>query len=755
MRRVRSLFLLAIAAIAVYLGLTYRERLEHLRRRSPQPPKALPRDVNATASDWHWEKSAGAGPNVSVRARNFRQIKEPNRFELEKVELKIYHKDGKSYDHILCDRAVFDLTEAYLFSEGEADITMGVPEGEEPLPGKLIRIRSSGIRFDSRTGKAETDREASFAFERGEGKAVGASYDPSTRDLHLRSRAELIWKDAGPDPRPMIVESDQVLYKETESKVYLSPWSRFRRGNTKLEGKTATVFLDKSGIRQVEAASAQGADQFTGRSMEYAADRLNLYFSPISEVERIEGKGNARLVAVSEQAVTTTTTDRVDLEFEAATGGSQLQRVLAQGKTVIESKPNQRADRLTPETRILRSEIVSLKMTPGGRELETMETEMPSVLEFLPNRPGQKRRRVDGNRFLVVYGPENRLDSFRATSVATKTENEPKQGKPVPHSLTWSKEMLARFAQKTGDMERLEQWGDFRYEEGERRARSGRATLDNATGRIHLRENARVWDPQGSTNADTIEMQQNTSDFFAEGSVASSRLPDRKGAGTAMLSREEPLQARAQRMSTSAGQSVILYEGSAVLWQGSSRVQADRIEIDRGARTLRANGRVISQLLDQRKNEPKKAASKQTSPLFTLIHAPAMVYTDRDRTAHYSGGSMLRRGDLEVRAREIRALLKEQSGEGKEDESSLDRALADGGVVILESSNGRTRRGVSEHAEYYLDEGKVILEGGQPVLQDTLRGATRGRQLIYYSSDDRLLVNGVPAQPAVSTIRRK
>lgn len=751
MRRVRSLFLIAIAGIAAYLGVTYRERLEELRRRAPPAPKALPLDVDATASDWHWERSAGDGPKVTVRAGGFRQIKEPNRFELDKVELKIYHKDGKSYDHVLSDRAVFDLTEAYLYSEGEADITMGVPEGEQPPPGKLIRIRASGIRFDSRTGKAETDRAAFFDFERGQGRAVGASYDPSTRDLHLRSQAEIVWKDSGPNPRPMKVESEQVLYKETESKIYLSPWSRFRRGNTRLNGAAATVFLDKNGIRQVDAASALGSDQFTGRSIEYAAETLKLFFSEKSEIERIEGRGGARLVATSEYALTTTTTEQVDMEFEDAGGDSLLRRVHARGKTMIESKPIVRQDRLTPETRTLRSDVVTLKMTPDGRELETMETATPGVLEFIPNRPGQKRRRVDGDRFLVNYGPQNRLDTFRASAVVTRTENEPVKGKPVPPALTWSKELSARFAEKTGDLERLDQWGDFRYEEGERRARSGRAALDNNSGRIILRENARVWDPQGSTSADRIEMQQNTSDFFAEGNVTSSRLPDAKAASTSMLSSEEPLQARAHRMTTTGGQSLIVYEGAAVLWQGSSRLQADRIEIDRGNHALRAEGKVVSQLLDQR----KPTAGKAAAPLFTLIHAPEMTYTDSDRMAHYRGGSTLRRGEMEVKAREIRAFLKEESGKRTEGESSLDRALADGGVVILQSSKGRTRRGSSEHAEYYLDEGKVVLEGGQPVLEDSLRGATRGRQLIYYSTDDRLLVNGVPAQPAVSRIRRK
>jgi len=41
------------------------------------------------------------------------------------------------------------------------------------------------------------------------------------------------------------------------------------------------------------------------------------------------------------------------------------------------------------------------------------------------------------------------------------------------------------------------------------------------------------------------------------------------------------------------------------------------------------------------------------------------------------------------------------------------------------------------------------------LLNDSLRGNTRGAELTYYSNDDRLLVNGSSAKPAISHIRKK
>jgi lipopolysaccharide export system protein LptA len=192
----------------------------------------------------------------------------------------------------------------------------------------------------------------------------------------------------------------------------------------------------------------------------------------------------------------------------------------------------------------------------------------------------------------------------------------------------------------------------------------------------------------------------------------------------------------------------IRYEGKADMWQGASRIRADRIDIDRQAGRLVAAGSVQTQLLEkEKKDAPAKPGAP---PVFTIVKSAGLVYTDSDRLAHYTGGVLLTRPNLRVKSLELRSFLSEAGAD-----NSLDRSYADGKVEIQQSAPGRTRTGTSEHAEYYVNEEKIILRGGAPLLADSVKGNTRGAELTYFAGDDRLFVNGAPERPANSRLRRK
>jgi len=420
------------------------------------------------------------------------------------------------------------------------------------------------------------------------------------------------------------------------------------------------------------------------------------------------------------------------------------------------------------ETRVLRSETIRLKMRPDGKEIDTAETDGPGTLDFLPNRPDQAKRNLQGDKIWIAYGGENRIQSFRSVNVTTRTEKPVPQGKtPPPPAVTQSKDFLATFDPVTGDLARVEQWTNFRYQEGDSQAHADRAVLEQQKDLMTLEGSARAWDMTGSAAADRIVMNQKTGDYIAEGHVASTRQPDKQGKSSAMLSTDEVLQARAQRMTSTDRNKKIHYEGKpgeqAVAWQGPNRVQADRLDIDREAQSLEAHGSVVSQFADKsagkekdKTDAPAKPAPKQAAAaVYTVVRAPDMTYKDATRLAVYQGGAVMSRPDLNVVAREIRAFLKDSSSD-----SSLDKAFADGAVKIdstSPTSNGqkRKRTGTSEHSEYYADEGKVIMQGGQPLLVDSVKGKTTGKQLTWWSNNDRLLVDGEESKPAQSTIRKK
>ena len=179
--------------------------------------------------------------------------------------------------------------------------------------------------------------------------------------------------------------------------------------------------------------------------------------------------------------------------------------------------------------------------------------------------------------------------------------------------LTWSRELRAEFDPARSELTQLEQWTDFRYEQGDRRGRAERAVFQAKENLITLTKAARIWDAEGSLAADKIVMNQGTGDVAAEGSVASTREPERDKKPSAVLSQSEPFHAKAARMFLAGAGRRVRYEGDAVVWQGGNRIEADWIEIDRGEQTLAARGNVRSRFVEQTA-AAKKRQRRPSSP---------------------------------------------------------------------------------------------------------------------------------------------
>jgi lipopolysaccharide export system protein LptA len=650
---------------------------------------------------------------------------------------------------------------------------MNVPADEKPT-GRLMVIKSSGVRVESKTGRAYTDRLATFQFDRGNGQALGAEYDPNTRELNLHNQVALTWRGSDPGTIPMKIETAQLNYKERDAKVFLAPWSKLNRDTLQLNAGPAVVTLQDGNLKLVETTQAKGTDARPGRNLEYAANQLTLEFNDNNQIQKITGVDQARVVSNGETSQTNIAADRVVMDFDTTGSDSILQTTLAQGHSTMESRPVMKTGVDPADTRVLKSDTIHTKMRAGGQEIEAVETQGPGAIEFIPNRPEQPHRWMNGDRIWMTYGPRNQIQTFRSIAVTTRTEKpKAKNAKEAPPpELTWSKNLVAAFQPNSSQIANLDQSGDFRYQEGDRRAKADHAVLDQPNNIINLVGGARIWDSTGSADADKIVMNQMSGDFTAEGNVASTRLPDKKkdaSGGGGMLSEDEPLHARAKKMVSQDNNLVIRYEGSAVLWQGADRLEAETVEIDRDNSVLKAQGHVLSQLLDKadggntskdgkskaadgkaKADPPPKAATNPSPRVFTTVRAPELEYNDDKRLAHYSGGATLERPSMTVKGQDIHAFLRNDNND-----SSLDHAFADGHVEIHQTSLDRTRDATSEHAEYYVDEDKVILEGGQPRFIDSLRGTTRGDKLTWYSADDRLLVNGMPQQPVKSVLHRK
>ena len=741
MRRLRWLLPVAIVFIVAAVGSIYLKQRDKLALEAPPRPERLASGVQGAALNWCYGQSEGERTHVEICAAKITEVDGAR--QLEGVQLKLYHTDGKEFDLVTSDSAQFDEAAKSLYSDGAVLITLGVPVDQEPS-GRLLHITTSGVRFSSETGAAETTRPLTFEFDRGSGSAVGGRYDPTTQELRLINQVSLDWKGQ-PGSKPVHIEAGQAWYYERESKVHLEPWTKLTREALSMDGGVTDVFLDKGDIRDADVQAARGVQKQPNRQVEFGADDLHLHFGDDMLIRTINASKNASLVSTVTASRTTIRGDRLDMEFTPVEDESQLQSAVARGNSMVQAEPIARPGVTDlADKRTLRSDVIHLNMRAGGEEIEHVETDGKASLDLVPSRPAQPKRNVTGDRMWIDYGAKNKIDKFRTVNAHTRTERP-----DHPLMETDSKDLLAFFDPVTSALTRLEQTTDFTYVEGDRHASATRATLDQPKDTITLTGNARSSDATGSLTSDTLILNQKTGDAIAEGNVSSSRHPDRKGKSSAMLSNDAPMQATAARMTSSNKGQQIRYQGSAKAWQGANRVEADRIDLDNQRGIMEAHGKVKTEVYDKKK--PANSSG------LTIVHAPDLVYNRDTRVAHYTGGVNLERpgnSSLIVDSHDLEVFLS-----ASDSDSSLEKAVADGAVRIVSTSpipgskSKRTKTATSEHADYDATEQRVILTGGKPLLVDSVKGNTQGEKLTWWVNNDKLEVVGEVNQPVKSRIK--
>ncbi len=783
MRRISLLLAFAAFVITAAVGYTYKLRIDKIKGAHALPTPKIKNGYEAQApTGWRYAKDdpTTGKPVVRVEAKSFQATHDPSTFELQSLALRLFNKDGRSYTYVTTAHALFNDGSGILKADGPVWMVINVPADKDAADkseaAKRVRVTTSGVIYETKTGKARTDEPASFVFTQGDGRGVGADYDPNTKTLHLRSQIALDWIGNGPAEKKIHIETGDLVYREDQAKIYLSPWSKLQRQTTTIQAGNAIVQLQDGRLQQVDAEHPFGTDDRENKHTDYSAAHMTGMFDDDGNLVQIMGQGNARVVTSEPGSRTVLTGDRADLRFALQPkqrngqdgSDSVLHLVFADGHAIAQSTPLPQPGVELAETRILRSEHIELEMKPGGQEVQEIRTPSAAQLEFIPNRPEQSHRFVNASHLRVVYGTSSYIESLVAWNASTHTEKpasavKPKStadgkpsGPPAP-ALTWSDLMTVKFTANTNKVATIEQSGNFRYEEGARKAWAKKAFLEQTINRITLVDNARVLDDTGSAIADIIVMNQANGDMDAKGHVVSTHQPDpNQKPGTSMLDDKQPMQAKADIMRTRENNAKVHYEGHVVMWQGANRTTANVIDIDRDAQSLHATGDVVSELVDNKQAQPdSQPQAAAPPPIFTIVHAPDLLYRDDTRIALYSGGAKLTRDKMNVTAKQIEAFL-DPKDEKNPNQSSLNHAFADGKVTILEVvSPGRTRTGTSEHCEYYAKEDKVVLNGGAPQMLDSYKGVTKGKQLTYFSDDDHMIVEGENKQLAYTQMKKR
>ena len=788
-RRARWLLLLAIVVLTAVVAAVFLTRRKEQARERPVVSAPLPDNTASTAEQWEYDVRNGDEVRVRMRARSFSQIREPSTFLLSGVEMEVRQADKGTYDLIRSAAATFDTGSGQLYSDGDVEIQMGLPLGGGPAE-KRQTIRGSGVYFDTKTERTWTSRHTQIETDNGVVQGDGAVYEPAAHTIELQQAVRMSRPGREGVP-PMEVEASHGFYRGDAAIVELRAPVKLKRGTLNVDGADTQITLKDGEIDSIDSSSAQGYDELPKRRVEFGGDRVKIAFVGESIIQKIECVGAARVQSRDVSGRIKMNADRLDLDFVADGHDSQLSHALGTGHARVESQPTPatgkdaaagQASAKAPAAktasssshstqpqgpRILTSEKIDLTMRPGGEEIDQVRTLAAGRLEFLPARPGDSRRQLDGSRITILYGEQNLIKEFRATSAVTRTETpaKPQPGakpKPAVVSTTRSKDLIAHFDAK-GQLTTMDQRGDFMYEEEGRKARADSAQLDESTDVMLLRTAARTWDETGSTDADEIRIDRKTGTSTAKGHVASTRLPDRMDAKPAkdskddananagLIDNSQPLLGKSDAMTAWDHNRKIRYTGNAVLWQSATRIQGKEIFIDRDTQRLEAQGDVVTRVLDTRQQaDPAsssapgaKAAPPASQPRgFSVIYSPEFIYDGKLKRGLYRENVRLERPDLDQRSRFLQTFFEDSPKPGGGTETKLEHMEADGSVEILQHPPGHIRRGRAEHAEYYPAEDKLILSGGQPEISDPERGVSRGPKITWLAREDRFIVEG-------------
>lgn len=725
MRALRYLLLLGAAVIAF---LAYRDYQEARGIRGSAPtvsPETLERGLNSRSSRWQWEQSTGEASRLMVSAEGFSQGRDDGAIELQGVELRISREASGTVDLIRTEKAIFNVDANQLASQAETFITLGIDaeSGDEEDPS-LTRIIAAEAVFDTRTGAAQTTSATRYFFEGGEARSTGSFYDSARGQFEMQSNVEVDRFPASPGGQTTHIQAGSLVYDENADRVDLRGGVSMDRAGRRVDAEAATVHLEDGKLRTILAANATGGDVSEARQTTFKTPNLEAYYDSEQRLEKVVGQGPSELLADSATSSVRAAGRRIELRYQADPegGDSLLNEALLNGDAQVDARPKSAGE----ARRQVTSEAIRLEMRAGGQEIELLETLEPGHVELTPVGPGAKRT-LDAYRVRALYGARSRLERLEGRG-DVRLESVPPAG-PALHS--WSDLLDAELSPQSGELTSLVQRGKFRFEQGERSGSAESAVWDPSSQRLTMEGKSKIRDEAGLIDAHKIVLIEGGGKIEAQGSVSSIFDDDSKASQSeaGLFQQGRPVYATASQMQSDSETGVVVYEGEARLWQGRNRIQADRIRIDRQARTLEAEGQVVSLLEEVREGA--------TEPSMVTVTAQRLRYDESARRATYQGGVLLKRTEMLVHADQLVARLSPADADGG---AGLESAEAEGGVRIEAIEGGR--RAEAHTAQLTEDQQTVILRGAPARAWNEVGEETRGAQLTWSSGNDSLRVSG-------------
>ena len=749
--------------LVVLVACVYGARDWQSRQARKKVPAAVPSSVEQRSDGFKFSKVVGNRTEFTVRASHATEFVEGGRSLLEDVWITAYGGAGERFDNLHTRTCDYLTASESISCAGDVQIDLDRASDEHAQAGgtqqdngsRLVRVATSHVSFDHKTGLATTDRPASFQFSQGEGEGVGFRYEAQQGEIQLLSAVELALHgaDAGHSSQAaadqtLNLSGSHMTFERDQRLIHLVGPVHAHQANFDLTCGRLDVELDEHMYAHRLIATERPELRSDGPThISLKAETITALASP-TRIEAIIAEGGVHALSQNPNGEDQLQADRIETELYPVSNQPRL--LIATGNVVARSN---RAGTL----RNLETSMLRLDFAPSnkGGEARLKHAHTPAgTVEVqdtgtLSGKPAQEWTRLTGQHLEADFTGQNDLKELRG-SEGVQFE---RQVGEASAQITTSREMIAQFA-PSGGWSIVDQTENVQLHQDNESAQAERAHFDRASNTTLLEGSVALTDATSRTTARSALFNQTTNEFRAFGRVDT---VESSSSGSQFVNfAPGPGRVSGERLDANSATGHAVYSGNARLWQGDSIVQGETIELDRQSHTLTATGHVHAVFPQAPAVNHSPVASQRGPAKAEFWHAQGnhLIYqSDENRgrieekvRAHSDEGSMTADAIDFFFAPAEHATIPEANKTGKPSDRPQNGAATGEQLVRASAFDNvnveqQGRHGKASRADYSAEDGRFVLSGGTPTVYDASGNATQGRQLTFFFGDDSINID--------------
>jgi lipopolysaccharide export system protein LptA len=751
----------ALAATTLAVSVAYWVATTH-KEKPVVLPQSVPIDVHQQLSGYTFTRSDEGRRVFTIHAARTVSFKQGGATVLEDVLVELFGRTGKRRDLMRTQRCDYNSQNGDLVSPGPVHIELNAEAEKAPAAGlkgrQTVYLDTSEVSYRHERSLLVSDQAVRFRIGLASGTSQGLIY--ATRDGSLELKKDVVMElppHNGSASGPSIgLTASRLRYDKLSRQITLWGPIQVTQGERKVSADNGKVFLNQSNrVTQVDLeGSVKASESSPARLVELSAERARGDFDPASGALRhLSAEGNVAGQSQGKGSASHLVAERVELSLAGTPAKLQSGDASDNVQLTVESSPSLgqvdiEAKRLTTEKKALTAAELKFNFRADGKSLEDAQTVGPGKLVIDPADPKVGQRVITSGQFLMAFNAQSNLETLRGgkpTHIVFQPARNALPGSVAQESA--ADQLLATFDDATHALKEVKQSGNYTFRDADRNASAQESVYVASAQGVTLTGRPQVWDAETRARCERLYFDLRNGTAEGTGKVQSTHLESGEKPPDGQA--PDPTNVLADHMVAQRRSQWVHYEGSVRAWRGADVVESSSLDVYRMAKRLSSGSQVLTSHLQPASYAAGAAPSsgtlrRETRPL--AVRSDYLDYFDEGSKASYRGHVKLQTEATTMEADKMDVYFSQL---GTNQESEVERAMADGHVVVVQPG----RRATGEHGEYFAGPGKIVLMGGPPSISDVEKGVTTGQRLTLFVHDDRLLVDGGDGSPSLSQHR--